>query len=268
MRRDLIRSTVRDVVDRVAGRIAASLSVRNAEQNDRFRQEIAELVRAECDRVVRALHDVEFRSRRDIFAAAERHAVESTERFVRRNLPKAPAFPEAEQTLRHALSLAPPDGMALEFGVFSGRTLGIIADARAGKDVFGFDSFLGLPEDWRTNIPAGTFRRDELPDVPGAELVVGWFADTLPGFLDQHPDTVAFLHLDADLYSSTRTVLDGVGPRLRPGSVVLFDEYFNYPGWEEHEHRAWCEFVDREGIAFEYLAYTGNFEQLAIRVTG
>jgi hypothetical protein len=64
-----------------------------------------------------------------------------------------------------------------------------------------------------------------------------------PGFLAENDELVAFLHLDADLYSSTKTVLELVGPRLVAGSVVLFDEYFNYPGWQHGEHRAWHEYV-------------------------
>lgn len=113
--------------------------------------------------------------------------------------------------------------MALEFGVYQGRTLEVIAEARKRSQVFGFDSFQGLPEDWRPNIPAGTFVTGQLPDVAGAELIVGWFNDTLPDFLADHPGPVAFLHLDAALYSSTATVLEQVGFRLRIGSVIVFD---------------------------------------------
>ncbi|MGH3973372.1 MAG: TylF/MycF/NovP-related O-methyltransferase [Pseudonocardiaceae bacterium] len=223
---------------------------------------------AGIDRVMRAVHDVEFRSRRDLWAAGEREAAASSERFVRDVMPTARAFDDALATLEYALSLASLDGMALEFGVYSGRTLKVIADARQHKQVFGFDSFQGLPEDWRVNIPAGTFATEQLPDVAGAELVVGWFNDTLPEFLANHPGPVAFLHLDADLYSSTTTVLEHVGPRLLPGSVIMFDEYFNYPGWEKHEHRAWNEFVTKSGIDCQYVAYTCNHEQVAVVVRG
>ncbi len=103
--------------------------------------------------------------------------------------------------------------------------------------------------------------------MPGAELIVGWFDQTLPGFLDDHPGPVTLLHLDADLYCSTKTVLDLVGPRLVPGSIVIFDEYFNYPGWQQHEHRAWQEYVTRTGTEFVVEAYTVDNEQVAIRIT-
>jgi predicted O-methyltransferase YrrM len=233
----------------------------------RHRREVEAALTAEVDRAVQAVRDAELRSRRDLLAAGERAAAASSARFAQEAMPTAPTFEHPIATLEYALSLAPSDGMALEFGVATGRTLEVIAAARKNGPVFGFDSFQGLPEAWRTNIPAGTFKVDQLPDVPGAELIVGLFADTLPGFLASHPDPVAFVHLDADLYSSTVTVLEHVGPRLAPGSVIIFDEYFNYPGWEQHEHRAWQEFVTNSGLEFEYVAYTCDHEQVAVVIT-
>jgi predicted O-methyltransferase YrrM len=171
-------------------------------------------------------------------------------------------------TLRHAVAAATVHGMALEFGVATGTTLRIVAEHYALGPVFGFDSFEGLPEPWRLGFAAGTFAQQEVPQVEGAELVVGLFDDTLPAFLDAHPGPIGFLHLDADLYDSTRTVLEQAGPRLVPGSVVLFDEYFNYPGWQEHEHRAWTEHVQRTGLRWEYLGITMDDEQVSVLVTG
>ncbi len=230
-------------------------------------RELEERLTTEIDRAIKAVQDVEFRSRRDLVAAAERAAAASSERFAREAMPTASTFDHPIATLEHALSRAPTEGMALEFGVYNGRTLTVIAAARGDKQVFGFDSFQGLPEDWRSNMPAGTFKTVQSPDVPGAEMIGGWFEDTLPDFLESHPAPVAFLHLDADLYSSTCTVLEHVGPRLRAGSVIVFDEYFNYPTWEQHEHRAWQEFVMKSGIEFRYVAYTCNHEQVAVIVT-
>lgn len=232
------------------------------------RREHEAALTAGIERVIRAVHDVEFRSRRDLWAAGEREAAASSERFVQDVMPTARAFDDPLTTLEYGLSLASLDGMALEFGVWSGRTLKVIAGAREHHQVFGFDSFAGLPEDWRVNIPAGTFAIEQPPDIDGVELVIGWFSDTLPNFMANHPGPVAFLHLDADLYSSTATVLEHVGSRLMPGSVIVFDEYFNYPGWEQHEHRAWREFVTKTGLDCQYVAYTCNHEQVVVVVQG
>jgi hypothetical protein len=181
-------------------------------------------------------------------------------------MPDVPTFADMRQTLEYGLAQAPEGGLALEFGVATGATLKIIASAREGA-VFGFDSFQGLPEAWRSGFPVGAFTVHEPPDVPGAELVVGLFEDTLPVFLAEHPGPVDFLHVDCDLYTSTRTVLTHVGPRLRPGSVIVFDEYFNYPGWQRHEHRAWLEHVAENAVGFSYAAYTVDHEQVMVRVT-
>lgn len=263
-----IRHRLRCSLLRVAEEVADRNLARTEELIDRARADLEHTVRHEADRVIRAVQDVEFRSRRDLFAAGERAAGKASEQFVRENMPTAPLFTTPLETLEHALSLVSAEGMALEFGVFSGSTLKVIATTLTGREIYGFDSFEGLPEDWRNTMPAGTFAVDRVPDVDGAEIVVGWFDETLPGFLAEHPGPVAFLHLDADLYSSTKTVLDLAGDRLRPGSIVLFDEYFNYPGWEMHEHKAWTEFVEHTGIRFEYAGYTVNNEQLIVRITG
>jgi predicted O-methyltransferase YrrM len=223
-------------------------------------------VRSEADRVIRALHEVEFRERRDLLAAGERDAAVASARFAAREMPTALAFHDPLSTLRYAVGIAPAGGLALEFGVFRGSSLQVIAEGRGGRDVYGFDSFQGLPEDYRPHVRAGAFATDGLPEVAGAELVVGWFQDTLPGFLAAHPGPVHLLHVDGDLYSSAVTVLEHVGPRLVPGSVVVFDEFFNFPGWEEHEYRAWREHLDRTGARVAYEAYTSNNEQVVVRV--
>lgn len=233
---------------------------------DRLNQ-VADELKAEIERCRDRVIEFEIRSRRDIIYAGDQDAALESNRFAREHLIGAQHFASPPETLANALSLAPTGGMALEFGVASGNTLRTIAKARGGTEVYGFDSFQGLPEAWLNGMPAGAFARDDLPDVPGAELVVGMFADTLPGFLEKHAGHVDFLHVDGDLYSSAKTVLDHVAPRLRPGSIVHFDEFFNYPGWQGHEYRAWLECLAATTIRGEYVAYTYNDNQVTVRIT-
>lgn len=209
----------------------------------------------------------ERRQRRDILTVTDQLAARSAAQFQLARMPRATPYFDKTDTLAAAVKAAPREGLYLEFGVHTGGTLRTITELAPAGWVYGFDSFEGLPEDWRTQYSAGAFAVDQLPDVPGAELVVGWFDQVLPGFLADHPEEVAFLHLDADLYSSTKTVLDALESRLRPGTVVVFDEYFNFPHWEEHEHRAWTEFVARTGLRFEYLGFTADDEQISVRIT-
>ena len=219
------------------------------------------------------MRNMEWRARRSLSYASDVAAAESSAEYLIGHMHGAQPMPHRHITLDHALAAAKDvSGMALEFGVYRGETLERIARARDDKQVYGFDSFQGLPEFWLPDHQAGRFGPDDpagvrgVPEIPGAELVVGWFDETVPGFMAEHPGPVAFLHVDCDLYSSTKTVLEHAGPRLQPGSIVVFDEYFNYPGWQGHEFRAWQEYVAATGTQFSYLAYTEDAISVACRI--
>ena len=159
--------------------------------------------------------------------------------------------------LAHILGLR-PHGTALEFGVGEGHTLRMIAQQ---MPVIGFDSFTGLPEDWRPEYPKGAFACKP-PMIANSILVIGPFADTLP--TSTWPEQVGLVHIDCDLYSSTRTVLTHIEPVLQPGTFVVFDEWHGYDGAELHEQRAWREYVERTDATWDVIGC--GREQWAIRL--
>jgi predicted O-methyltransferase YrrM len=235
-----------------------------------LRDEIDQLrsqIMNESRRIIDFSRHVEIRDRRDLIAAGERSAAMESASLAQSRMTGARHFRSPAETLDYSLSLIRGEGMALEFGVHTGATLSTIAAACPDRQVYGFDSFAGLPHHWRPGFPAGTFALSTQPEVAGAEIVAGLFHDTLPPFLRSHPQMAAFIHLDADLYSSTRTVLHNLYSRMRPGTILVFDEYFNYPGWRDHEYRAWDEFVSEKKVEFAYEAYTYDNEQVVVRVT-
>ena len=65
-----------------------------------------------------------------------------------------------------------------------------------------------------------------------------------------------------------------LGLQHQAGEIVhrtagsLFDEFFNYPGWQEQEYKAFVEFVDRKNLSYEYLGYCRYSEQVALKITG
>jgi len=124
----------------------------------------------------------------------------------------------------------------------------------------GFDSFEGLPEAWDARRPRGTFSRDgALPTFEDTRVVLhkGWFNDTLPGFaLPDHERLV--LNLDADLYSSTIFVLHTLAKAIRPGTLLIFDEFCD----RLHEMKAFDEFLETTRTHFHFLAGTENLEQV------
>ncbi len=103
-----------------------------------------------------------------------------------------------------------------------------------------------------------------MPD--NVRLHVGWFDDSLPRFLDRHPGPARFINVDCDLYASTRTILERLGPRIVPGTVIIFDEYLAYEGWREHEYKAFQEFIRESPYAYEYLAFNIVGRQAVVRI--
>jgi hypothetical protein len=210
-------------------------------------------------------------------AALERHhaleqegaARRSTAEYIMAQMKQAVICSSREEVHDIALARMPPDGLVCEFGVFEGQTISYIAKRMPDRPVFGFDSFEGLPENWRGPFARGVFNtRGRLPPVPpNVSLVKGWFEATLPAFAAGHPGRAAFLHIDCDLYSSTKCIFAHLGGRVLPGTVIVFDEYFDYPGWQEHEFRAFHELVAEADLSYEYLAYNRLHEQVAVLIT-
>lgn len=187
--------------------------------------------------------------------------------FAREHLRTRHGFRFRAELLAHALGEAPADGLVLELGVAAGVTLRFLATL-TNEAVYGFDSFAGLPADWQPSYPAGSFAQTRLPSdlPPNAHLVVGMFEETLPAFAAAHQEPIRFLHVDCDLYTSTKVVFDILGDQLMTGSVVVFDEYLAYPGWREHEHRAFQEFIARTARPFEYIGWIPGGMQVAVKV--
>lgn len=209
------------------------------------------------------------RDRGDLHFVLWRRAVESSADYAERNLTKAVLFEMRQKLWTHSLRNISIDGLWLEFGVFSGESINFFAEHPKikGGTIYGFDSFEGLKEDWfGTGLSRGAFDRGgRMPSVRGnVELVKGWFDQTVPGFLKSKPGVIAFLHLDADTYESTKLVLELVADRIVPGTVIVFDEYLGFPNWENGEFKAWAECVKTRGFKYEYLAFSP--QQAAVKI--
>jgi hypothetical protein len=196
----------------------------------------------------------------------KRVALSETVQYIRQSMPGAVGVESARQVMEVGLAAIKARGHVLEFGVFRGGTIRFIAGRLRDQRIHGFDSFEGLPESWTGD--SFTFdARGKLPAVPtNVSLYAGWFSESLPRWMKDNSGPIAFLHIDSDLYSSAKCVFDHLEGRIVPGTVIVFDEYFNYPGWIDGEHKAFMELKDRLGLEFEYLAYA-RF-QVAVRIIG
>ncbi|HUA22051.1 MAG TPA: class I SAM-dependent methyltransferase [Bryobacteraceae bacterium] len=204
----------------------------------------------------------EFHPAREMRRLAARDSV----RYARKHMRTAVGMESAREVLSTALQAVTVDGYYMEFGVYKGGTIRFIAkQTGAGKTIHGFDSFRGLEQAWSGNnwsFDAG----GRLPKVPrNVTLHQGRFSETLPGWVEKNAGPAAFLHIDCDLYESTRSVFENLEDRIVPGTILVFDEYFNYPNWQEHEYKAFQELAGRCRIQYEYLAYAQC--QVAVRIT-
>lgn len=118
------------------------------------------------------------------------------------------------------------------------------------RRIVGFDSFDGFPPSTEQDrMKSGAFQTgqgdyrsspalvlkvlEEGRVSPGfvrehVELVRGFFEATLPSYQGE----IALLHLDCDLYESYLTCLGALYTKVRPGGLILFDEYedLTFPG--------------------------------------
>lgn len=198
-----------------------------------------------------------------------RHAIAETVDYIRTDMPKALSLYTSKDVLAYCLDQLDRPGLLLEFGVFKGGSIRYLASRCPDREIHGFDSFEGLPEEWpEAGHAKGAFSaQGRLPRVPAnVKLHRGYFDSSLPQWLTRNDGDISFIHIDCDLYQSTKTIFDLLDERIKPGTIIAFDEYFGYPRWQQGEHRAFMEFVQRRRLQFEYMCHARY--QVAVRILG
>ena len=202
-----------------------------------------------------------------------RNAVQESSDYAIKNFSQAMQFVSRPELWRYCLNISTQlqyteDGVIAEFGVWKGESINSFAKTCPRARVFGFDSFEGLEEDWYGySLQKGRYStKGRLPKVENnVTLIKGWFEDTLPNFVKSLAhEQILILHMDADTYKPSKYVLNSLVKNLDSGSIIIFDEYFGYPGWQLHEFKAYQEFVTKFSINYKYIAYTNM--QVAIEI--
>ena len=151
------------------------------------------------------------------------------------------------QQLKDMLDARILSGPVLEFGVFEGLSMNVMAKHAPDVQFYGFDSFEGLPESWKFNkhITIGKNKFNvggKLPEVPdNVTLIRGWYDKTAKAWKQFNHPNISMLHIDCDLYSSTKTVFDALNSRIVRGTIIVFDELSDFrliknPSAVMHEH--------------------------------
>jgi hypothetical protein len=148
-------------------------------------------------------------------------------------------------------------GSVVELGVARGISLmtwahlsAIYEPTNYNRRIIGFDTFTGFPaihekdaqgtswflreggfeveQDMQADIEHAVEILDTsrfLGHIPKVELVAGDIMETVPKYIEEHPElVVSLLHLDADLYAPTKLALEQIVPRMPKGAIILFDE--------------------------------------------
>lgn len=153
-----------------------------------------------------------------------------------------------------------PNTLWLEFGVASGRTINYISKFTIDK-VYGFDSFKGLPEKWRDGFEKGEFNLNgNMPEVNSNVILInGWFNETLLPFIQSQNKKVSFIHMDADLYSSSIYILDTLKEYIDTDCIIVFDELVNYTGFDgdTEELKAFYEFITKNIVNYTWIGMNG-----------
>jgi hypothetical protein len=152
----------------------------------------------------------------------------------------------------------------LEFGVYRGDAIRFWSGLNRHPDsrFFGFDTFEGLPEEWRfftEVIPAGTWETGGKPPELGdarVTFIKGVFQDTLPGFLSGYTPHRLVINCDADLYTSTLYLLVTLNHLLVGGTTVIFDEFSTV-----YEFRAFRDFTSSFRRKYRLLASADRFRE-------
>ena len=213
------------------------------------------------------IHDADEYSTNHPFTLLKVEAGESTVDFIKSHCPRAVACRTPRRLMDLVINnISLQEGLILEFGVYKGGSITYLANKYKDKVVHGFDSFEGLPEGWANHDKGAFTVHGILPKVPkNVRLHKGYFEDTIEGWAEKHQGDIALLHVDCDLRSSTQTIFEALSDRIVSGTVILFDDYFNFPSWQEDGHAVFQDFIEKKKWNVTYLGYA--FKELAVKIT-
>lgn len=170
-------------------------------------------------------------------------------------------------------------GDIVECGVYKGASLSRFVKFRAlfrncrNKKIIAFDTFGEYPE---ANYELDKAKREEFIKEGGSksiskenligiykhlnlfeniELIEGDILDTIANYKVNNPNLkISFLHIDVDLYESTKVCLEELFPLTAAGGIIVLDDYNKFPG----ATKAIDEFFKGQNILIQRLPYTDS----------
>lgn len=152
------------------------------------------------------------------------------------------------------------DGNILEFGIWTGISTNFIAKKIYPRLLHAFDSFKGLEVEWN-GLEKDFFVVDphKLSFHPNVKIYTGYFIDTINNiYINQYKDKISFINIDCDLYSSTNDILYSLNDYIVPGTILYFDEIYNYPNYINGEYKSLVEWANKNDRLFRPIAYNDS----------
>lgn len=172
-------------------------------------------------------------------------------------------------TMRLAGLVEAVAGCVIECGVWKGGVAaGLASILGADRKYILFDSFEGLPPAeeidgvaalrWQTDTNGSSYYDNcrapadfvknamHLAGVKDAQIIPGWFNDTLTNFTPEEP--IAFLHLDCDWYASTMVCLENLYSHVAPKGIIVVDDYYVWDGCSRAVHDFLSRQISRDRI--------------------
>ncbi|MCK9488777.1 MAG: TylF/MycF family methyltransferase [Xanthomonadales bacterium] len=167
-------------------------------------------------------------------------------------------------------------GHVAEFGVYKGASLvrwcsfRDVLEASHSRKIIGFDAFGKFPDQPNAQdqdfvrsferaggdgIPADELEKAlKLKRFVNFELVAGDICETLPEYVDNHPELkLSLVHIDVDVYEPTTVILSQLYDRVVRGGLIVMDDYGIIPG----ETRAVDKFfAEKGGVLIEKSSVT------------
>ena len=169
--------------------------------------------------------------------------------------------------INEAKKISSPGDLFIELGVFQGKSINTLSSFLNKDIIYGFDSFEGLKENWSgTTAQTSTFDlKGKIPKLnSNVKIIKGWIQETLTNFLKEKNQKVVFAHIDVDTYQTTKFILKNLKPYLESGSIIIFDEMYNYPGWENNEYKALIEEFTED--YFDFIAFSDFGQEAIIKI--
>ncbi len=216
-------------------------------------------------RIIFLITPEEFKNKqtKNLKSKLRENLIDETFKNFNKHIKKSLIFTDNWKTREYGIKTALQDDIDekyfyLEFGVWKGASANFFS--KYVKKMYVFDSFEGLSEDWSgKSYPKYYYNLNKkIPKLnSNVEPVVGWVEDTLEVFLKKYNPKIKFVHFDMDLYTPTKFTLEKLKPYLTKDAILIFDELYNYIGWEEGEYKALTEVFSEAEFIYKAFNISG-----------